>query len=370
MKWLFSGVLLVHGLIHLMGFAKAFGYAELPQLTQAISRPMGLWWLLACGLLLATAVAVFVWPRGWWQVGLIALLVSQAVIISSWTDAKFGTPANFLLLVGVIHGFAAHGPLSFRAQFETDVANALARPSHEGLLTEQDLAPLPRAVRKYLARTGAIGQPRVHNVHVTFDGRIRSGPDAPWMTFSGEQYNTFEPKARFFIMEASMRGVPVTAFHRFTGGQATMRVKAASLVPVLTAQGPEMTTAETVTLLNDMCVFAPGALVDASIEWREVDDRAVVATFSNQGTIIRAVLTFNDAGELVDFVSDDRLAGSADGKSFTAMPWSTPLRDYTSFGSHYLSGYGSGRWHPKHAPPYDYIQLSARSIRYNVKPPA
>ena len=41
MRWIVAVLLAVHGLIHLMGFAKAFGYAELPQLTQPISREMG-----------------------------------------------------------------------------------------------------------------------------------------------------------------------------------------------------------------------------------------------------------------------------------------------------------------------------------------
>lgn len=50
------GLLTVHGLIHLIGFAKAFGYAALPQLTQPISREWGMLWLLGSGLVVATAV--------------------------------------------------------------------------------------------------------------------------------------------------------------------------------------------------------------------------------------------------------------------------------------------------------------------------
>jgi hypothetical protein len=34
MRWIFVALMLVHGLIHFMGPAKAFGLAELPQLTQ------------------------------------------------------------------------------------------------------------------------------------------------------------------------------------------------------------------------------------------------------------------------------------------------------------------------------------------------
>lgn len=99
---LFVAVIVVHGLIHLMGFAKAFEYAELPQLTQPIPRPWGLLWLLAGLLLLATAAAALLWPRGWWSLGVPALLASQVAIASSWRDARFGTLANLLLLAGVL----------------------------------------------------------------------------------------------------------------------------------------------------------------------------------------------------------------------------------------------------------------------------
>jgi hypothetical protein len=44
---LLTAVLPVHELIHLMGPAKAFGVAELPQLTQQISKAMRFVWLTA-----------------------------------------------------------------------------------------------------------------------------------------------------------------------------------------------------------------------------------------------------------------------------------------------------------------------------------
>jgi hypothetical protein len=66
MKIIFAVVLVVHGLIHLMGTLKAFGFAEIPQLTQQIDRPRGVLWLLAAVLLLATALSLLTWPH-WCQ---------------------------------------------------------------------------------------------------------------------------------------------------------------------------------------------------------------------------------------------------------------------------------------------------------------
>jgi len=63
MKILFAIFLVFHGLIHLMGTAKAVGVAEIPQLTQPIAGPLGILWFLAAALLLMTAITLFTWPQ-------------------------------------------------------------------------------------------------------------------------------------------------------------------------------------------------------------------------------------------------------------------------------------------------------------------
>src|SRR4051812_1642522 len=143
MRWIVAVLLTVHGLIHLMGFAKAFGYAELPQLTQPISREMGLVWLSAGLLVVVSAVSTMAWPRGVWMVGTAALVLSQAAIVSAWGDAWAGTVMNVVLLLAVAHSWFTAGPTSFRAQFERDVAAGLARPIEAADVTEADLTALP-----------------------------------------------------------------------------------------------------------------------------------------------------------------------------------------------------------------------------------
>lgn len=71
-------VLAVHGVIHLMGFGKAFALLELEQLTQPISRDMGVAWLAAGAAMLAAGIHLMVAPRSWWITGLIAVVLSQA----------------------------------------------------------------------------------------------------------------------------------------------------------------------------------------------------------------------------------------------------------------------------------------------------
>src|SRR5690242_2153275 len=95
----FAIVLVVHGLIHLLGFAKAFGLAELPQLTQPIAPWSGVLWLVAAVLFVAATAGLFVWPRWWWAIGACAIVVSMFVIVPSWPDAKFGAIANLIALI-------------------------------------------------------------------------------------------------------------------------------------------------------------------------------------------------------------------------------------------------------------------------------
>jgi hypothetical protein len=343
MRWALIGLLILHGLIHLMGFAKAFGYAELPQLTQPISREWGVVWLLAGALVIATTVMLAAGAGPYWMVGGLALVVSQVLIMTAWRDARAGTAANAVLLLIVAHGLLTEGPWSFHAQYLRDVEMGLSRSVDGPLGTDADLVPLPEPVRRYLRVTRVVGQPRVQNYRVRFTGRIRSAPDAAWMPFEAEQQSFADEPTRLFLMRARMFGVPVEAFHRMIGGHATMQVKVAGVVPMVDARGDEMDRAETVTLFNDMCILAPGTLVGPAITWEPGDASSARARFTYRSHTITATLFFDSDGRLVNFESDDRSRSLPDG-TFTKLTFSTPLRDYRDFGPLHLAGHGEARW--------------------------
>lgn len=365
MRVVFGLFLFLHGVIHFLGVARAFRLAELPQLTQPVSAAMGIVWLCAGMLFVATSAALFFWPRGWWMIGAAAIVLSMVAIVSSWTDAKFGALANALALVGVVYAFQAYGPASLWAEYERDVAAGLARGSSSALITDADLTPLPSPVQRYLRLARVVGQPRVRSVFARMHGRIRSGPASPWMPFTAEQYDFFDQPSRFFYMDASMWRLPVHGYHRYVGPSATMLVKLAALVPVAHEAGDAMTTAETVTLFNDMCLLAPATLVEPSIRWESVDGNVVRAAFTNAGHTIRADLVFNDAGELVNFVSEDRRRSREDGQGMTRIRWSTPMTGYRLFGATRIAARGDGRWHEVSGE-YAYIEIEIDDVRYNM----
>ena len=345
----------MHGLIHLLGATKGF----------RLSMAGGSLWLVGGALFFLTAVALVVWPRGWWAIGAVALLVSVLAIVPSWSEAKFGMLPNALILTAVVAGFMAEGPMSLHAAYDRDVREGGSRTAPVVLVSDQDLAGLPAPVRRYLELAGVVGQPRVRDFQVRMHGRIRRDWELPWMPLVAEQHNFVDRPSRFFYMSSSMFVIPVRGYHRFADGAATMRVKAGGLLTVASASGPEMTQSETVTLFNDMAVMAPATLIDPAIRWEALGSCRARATFTAGAQTIRADLVFGDNGDLVNFISDDRYQSAGDGQALRKLRWSTPIGDYRKFGNVRLASTGAGRWHDG-VGAYSYIELTIDDVSYNV----
>ncbi len=95
---IFILAIILHGLLHGLGFAKAFD-GNITQLSRAISKPMGVLWLTAALLFIATAVLFFFNLSSWHITAILAVLLSQVLIISVWADAKFGSIINAGILL-------------------------------------------------------------------------------------------------------------------------------------------------------------------------------------------------------------------------------------------------------------------------------
>lgn len=376
MRMVFAGILFMHGMLHLMGFAKAYGWAELPQLTQPISRAFGLLWLVAALATLVSAALVVFAPQVFFVAGIVAIVLSQAAIVSSWQDAKYGTLANVVVLLAVALGFATYGPGSLWSGYHEAVKTTEARAKIEGaanggVITEADLFALPSSVQRYLRVTGTVGKARVRTFEAVWRGRIRGGTSEPWMPFVAEQVNTTGPRSsRMFFMSGTMKHLPVSVFHRFIGEDATFRVRLLSAFTVVDAKGPEMNHSETVTLFNDACLLAPSALLDPQVLWEpETEARRARAHYTRGAETITADLSFDEAGDLVDFVSDDRSAASADGRIFTRTRWSTPVSEPRTFEGRRVPTHGEARWEAPDAA-FTYIEMDLESVVFDRDVPS
>jgi hypothetical protein len=228
------------------------------------------------------------------------------------------------------------------------------------VVNQEDLDPLPLCVQKYLTYVGVVGKPKVYNMKIVFQGEMRE-KNKDWFHFTSEQYNFMATPKRLFFMKARVMGLPTYGYHKYNEQSADMRIKLLSIFSVVDLDEPELYPTETVTFFNDLCLFAPAALIDKRITWVTLDSLSAKATFNNNGTSISAVLYFNEKGQLVNFMSNDRYS-VAEMKTF---PFSTPAGDYKNVNGYQLPTYGEGTWHYPEGK-FVYGKFRVVDIVYNV----
>ncbi len=365
MRVAFAILIGIHGLIHLLGAAKGFGWAEVPQLRTPISPFGGALWLAAAILLVGAAIGCALGAHWWWWLALAGMVLSQGLIVGAWSDARFGTIANIVIAVPLVVIALDARASSFHSRFVHDRDALLSRPVHAApLVTEADLAPLPPLMQTYLRRAGAVGRPRIRNMRVRFDAKMRSSATSPWMPATATQYEFFDPPARLFYMKATRAGVPLDILHRYVDGAATFQVKVLGLFSMVDKRGPVLTRAETVTLMNDIVVMAPAAVLDLPFTWETASDRTVKATFTNAGHVVTGTLTFDALGDLVGFLSNDRT--QEDAKGSHDLPWSTPISGYREVDGIRIGALGDANW-VEPSGEWTYGKFEIRSIAYNVE---
>ena len=264
-----------------------------------------------------------------------------------------------LILISIL----LYSSWAFQKEYRGDVKRGLARSMDltTDLLTEQDLEHLPPSVQKYLQRSGAVGQPKVKNFKVLFEGDMRS-KDQDWFHFTSEQHNFLDAPERLFFMKAKVKGLPTSGYHAYKDGDAKMTIKLLSALPVVKLRGENMLKAETVTVFNDMCLLAPATLIDKRIRWEDIDELSAKAIFTANDISISATLFFNETGELLNFISDDRY--EVNEKKW--LRFSTPVSEYKNINGYHLISYGEAVWHYPEGT-FVYGKFRVKDILYNVK---
>ncbi len=362
MRILFLIIVLLHGIIHLIGFVKAFGFLEVEAMTVPISKAMGVVWLIVTSVFLLYGILYFAGSKYAWLLGLIAVIASQILIIYYWKDAKFGTIPNLAILLVTLVGLGSyllHSEFASRVKREFLENNTLS----VDILTESDMAHLPPMVKKYLYYTRSVGQPKIKNFRAEFVGGMRSKPEDAYMKLQSVQYNFYRKPSRYFYMTAQKMGLPATGLHLYQNEIATFEVRLLNWFKVVDARGDKMNQAETVTLLNDMCFIAPATLIDKRIKWEIIDGTTVNAIFTNGSISVSALLYFNTEGELVNFISNDRY--DTDGKKYNSYPWATPVTNYRLINGYFLPSQAK-LIYQKPEGDFTYGDLEYKSVKYNL----
>ena len=80
--------------------------------------------------------------------------------------------------------------------------------------------------------------------------------------------------------------------------------------------------------------------------------------------MVSAILYFNELGELVNFVSDDRSALLDNGK-MKLVRWTTPISNYKEFEGRKIPTYGQTIWNYPEGD-FTYATFTLKNIAYNL----
>lgn len=359
MRLLFTIVLFLHLLIHSIGFAKAFHWIETSGETNTMSGAQGLLCLLVSILLILTIAFFQRKNHIWILLSIVVIIISQVIILFNWEVAKYGSIINLIILIVAIISIAGW---KFENEFREDKVRAiLSNPPSGGTISNEDLEDLPVLVQKYITSSGYLGKPKIENVLIRFRGEMRERGEK-WFKFRSEQLNVIKNPSRYFFMKAIFKGIPTKGYHKFDGRSARMTIKSLSILKIIDMSSEELLISEMVTYLNDICIFAPGALISDKFTWEQDGQNTIKVNFTNYRRTVTAILEINDTGQLINFFSRDRYTINETKKYL----FSTPVGGYQNFNGFKLASYGEAIWH---YPEEDFVygKFKVEEIEYNIK---
>jgi hypothetical protein len=308
MKAVLILIIVVHGLIHLLGFFNAFGLSKIPALSSKTIIPvsaegkrfLGILWLLATVLFTITGIS-YVWDKhNWWMIGLAAVTLSQLLVIVYWKNAKAGTIANlFIIFPLIITLFTTK--FHRESLYQKQQINNASYKSHGTAITTSDLQSLPATVQQWLLHSGVVGKPMIKSVTLKQQGEMLTKPGGKWMPFRAEQVFTGSPPA--FVWEARIDMLPGILIHGrdvFENGKGHMLIKPLGVITIADAGGKETDQGTLLRYLAETCWF-PSAAPEPYITWEPISDSSAKATMTYRGSVASGIFTYNKAGDIIRF---------------------------------------------------------------------
>lgn len=308
MRYAFAILMSLHGLIHLMGFVKAFYLTDINRQVLGISKPIGALWLLTF-ILFIIASSQFFNSKKWFYIAFIAVLVSQILILLAWKEAKFATILNVVILLLALSAYANH---RFDRMIENEI-KAISihnETSNQVFVTENDTQDLPKIIVRWLRNSGVLGKVRASSVQLNQIGVMRIKPDSKWMPFEAIQYFNIENPS--FVWSTTVQVMPLLKMKgrdKLTDSKGEMLIKLAGIFPVVNERHNEKINSGTmIRYLSEICWF-PSAALDNCLVWETIDDTSAKAIFTYNNRSVSGVFRFTKFGEFISFEAERYYGG-------------------------------------------------------------
>ena len=333
-RLLLSFIIALHGMIHLMGFARewklgpAGKFADKPLIHVSDNglKMLGILWLLACVLFIAASALYYIRKDYFWTPATLGLLLSQSLIILYWHDAKWGTVVNVLILVISIFYM---GSFYFQSMVRQDIERLLKKSSRPAtILTEENIANLPPVVQTWLSNAHVLGKSLPNITHITQKGSMRTDPSSEWLSFDADQYFSISPPA--FVWNARVETdflISITARDKYEDGKGNMLIKIGSLIPIANSLGKEIDQGTMLRFMAEMIWF-PQAVTSPYLSWQQTGPRHAKVIMHYQNVSAEGFFTFNAEGFPTQF--EAQRYGEFNGK-FSKETWSIAITNYSVF---------------------------------------
>ena len=316
-----------HGLLHLLGPARTFGWIDDPALPR-VPIPFALVYLAAAACLVTAAASLATRWGPWWLFAAGGVVLSQVAIVASWSAAWAGTLPNAIVLLAALAGFGAWSSRREAAELRHEVV-AHATPL---IVTDDALHRTPEVVRRWLRRSGLESGSSVQWIHLCQDLTMRLSPEQKrWYEARAEQVMSADPAG--FAWGVELRMNPFTrvyGYDRFAAGRSETMMRAFGLVDVAdeVSDPDKLAEAAAHRYLAEVAWF-PAAALSPAISWRPLDANRAEATLSYPGGSATGTFTFDSSG---DFVRFDALRFRKTGPDAEREPWTGRALGYGTFG--------------------------------------
>lgn len=331
MKALLLLLIVLHGLIHFIGFAKAWNIFELKGFTGhtlfSVSgythKLFGLLWLTSM-LLFLLAAARIMSGGYWWAIAIIAIIMSQTLIIIFWRDAKAGTLANLLIFTLAIINFADWG---FNRFVQSEIKEIMNKENLTAsrTITMASIEELPECVQTWLIASGVVGKKNIKTVHLKQKGEMSTDPEGKWMPANAEQFFNIDDPAFIWHVKVNMNAaIWYTGSDKFKNGAGSMLIKLFSLIPMVNGSGREIDQGSLLRFMGEMCWF-PSAAASPYIKWEYINKNSAKATMRVGSTEANGIFRFDSNGNVLSFSAKRYMVKD---RSATLQDWYVPCTEW------------------------------------------
>ncbi|MDT8393295.1 MAG: hypothetical protein RQ761_05600 [Bacteroidales bacterium] len=361
MKYIFGAIIFIHGLIHIPGFVKGFGFREVKELTLPISTPMGILWLVAAGLIMIYGVVYFANYRYSWLIGFFVVAVSQILIILFWKDARFGTFPNIAILAVSLISYGHYNFQNLVQAETTDLLSQIKIPENR-IVTENDINGLPEPVKNWLHHSGSVGKPYISAGKVMQKAEMKMKPgQEKWFNATAIQYSTIDNPAFIWTVDVKMNSlINFQGRDKFVNGKGEMLIKLYSLVNVVNEQGEKLNEGTLQRYLGEM-VWFPSLALSPYITWQEINDNTATATMNYNGTKGSGTFYFNSDGDFIKFTALRYMGNESDAERHE---WVLSVDEHKIFEGIKVPSKMTATWKLENED-WTWLKLEIQDIKYN-----